>query len=269
MRRWYEGSAKREFALVILVMLVAISSSCQSSAWDGVWTLDKTDSRLIGSSFVIQPLRDGGYQIDTGDVSFRFRCDGKEYPTVANQGLKCLMPNSTTLITSMMNNGKLVSVVRRTLSRDQNSLIQTTLVGGQLNTKNTSTHVYVRMSRSSGFGGAWNDPHAIDREPQLVITSLSNSVLNWRVPSIGEHAALKLDGSPVRLEGLKAGLEITVAAKPEGNLVIATEKRVDGELRSRGSMSLTNDGNSLTIESWQPNAPNARTVLKYVRQSNR
>ena len=249
--------------LVVFMTLMNVRCIGQSNAWNGTWWLDGAESRLAGSTFVMKVLPDGENQVDTGNFSFRFLCDGKQYKTVGYETIRCPKTTSSMMNTEIYVRGKLVSIVERTLSGDQSLLTQKVLATGPHAVESTQVHVYRRSSGLHGFAGAWTDVQAVSREPKLLTTSVSDFTLRLSSPSEGEYVQAKLDGSTARMEGVKSGANVTLSARLEGPLSIATEKRLNGELRSRGRLRLSEDGRSLVEESWQPDHPDAKTKLVY------
>ena len=86
------------FTLTILFALVAVSG-CRtaSSGWDGTWKINTLKSSYNSRIITISILTNGDYRYDAGDLSFVFRCDGKDRAVAKDHTEACVKRSSTSL----------------------------------------------------------------------------------------------------------------------------------------------------------------------------
>ncbi|WP_157466685.1 hypothetical protein [Edaphobacter aggregans] len=87
-----------------------------------------------------------GYEIDNGNYSYRFFCDGKKYPKIDRITVTCTRATATELDTMLKENGKIGAKSHQEISSDGKTLTQTSTRIHEDGTKETKTITFVRTS---------------------------------------------------------------------------------------------------------------------------
>ncbi len=100
-----------------ILLSVVLLTGCRSlpSTWNGTWKLNRSKSEIPGPSVKIIATSDGWYQIDNGNYSYRFMCDGKPYPVVGSRTVKCDRADAASIETIFMDHGRTFDDTKREL----------------------------------------------------------------------------------------------------------------------------------------------------------
>jgi hypothetical protein len=160
-------------------------------------------------------------------------------------------------------NSKTVNTIHREVSSDGQSLIQTITNVQEHGPNKSIRKVFTRSSRPSGIAGDWTDPKELDRQPQVLITSVNGAGLYLSFPTEKEYVDLPLDGSEAPLHGTYTGARATLSAKPESAGQILILEKVNGVIVKNGTLTLSPDGQAITEETWRLDSPAVKTRLVY------
>jgi hypothetical protein len=253
----------------ILVGGVAIGMfGCRhSSPWNGNWKLIPSESSVPGPNFTITLAPTGEYQTDNGTYSYRYRCDGKEYPMAPGYTTSCKRTGAFVIDSTTKKNGAVLTAAHWELSSDEASLrIKLTAVQSQQRPLKTKEVVYERVSGSADFIGGWRELNRLETRPQLLVLMLRGRDLHFAFPKEGQHVDLILDGPDAAWQGPSVPPGVTVAIKTMDHDELLVLKKLDGQTVNQGSMKISADGRSLVEEFWSPHRPNLKTILVYEKQ---
>jgi hypothetical protein len=255
------------FSLVpILLAITALPVAAEANAWDGTWKLDKAKSQFSGPTFTIAILGKGEFQIVTRSYDYKLICDGKYRPVFGNRSLACLKATANTMDTAERENGRSLNTVHRQLSADGKTLTQTMVAIDAHGTKRTTRRDFARSSQSTGLAGAWRDANSLDRQPQVMLTSLTGSTLHLSFPLEKQYTDMKLDGTDSLTHGTFGEDRVTLSVKPENQRRLLTVQKLNGTVVSQGILTLSSDGRSITEATWRPEAPSAKSWLVYEKR---
>jgi hypothetical protein len=253
------------WACVAVIFTAAVSCGVPSKAWNGTWKLNVSKSHIPGNSFIITTTPAGEYHFDDGTNSFNFRCDGKEYPTVANRTLSCIQKSEFLMDSTSKENGKIAATIRRELSADGKMLTHKGTVIRTDGSVKSIENVYTRTSGSMGFAGGWRNTYQGESHSQMRL-ALSERSLHLEYIEHEQYYDLPLDGSDAMMHGQWISQGLTMSIKPHGPWEFLTFLKQQGEVLSQGSMRVSPDGRTLIEEYWRPDKPDERAVFLYEKQ---
>ncbi len=252
--------------ILVSVVTVGIFGCHQSLPWNGSWKLIPSESSVPGPNFTITLAPTGEYQTDNGTYSYRYRCDGKEYPMSPGYSTSCKRTGAFVIDSATKKNGSVVTMAHWELSADEASLrIKLTAVQSQRPLK-TKEVVYERVSGATGFIGGWRELNRLEARPQLLALMLHGRDLHYAFPKEGQHVDLTLDGPDAAWQGPGVPPGITVAIKTMDHDELLVLRKLNGQVVNQGSMKISADGRTLVEEFWSPDRPNLRTILVYEKQ---
>jgi hypothetical protein len=250
---------------VLLLILVTHTAPClaEVNAWTGTWHLNETKSQPLGPSFAELVTPQGEYQMNNGRFSYSFRCDGKEYSTGADRSIVCLQGTSSATDTVLKIHGRVITQNHTEVSPDNKRLTVTTKPAG---TSVAKTHIFERVSGSTGLSGSWQDMNDSYRTPKVIVTTLSASVFRLDFPLVKQDTEMNLDGADAPMHGASQEERVTLSARQDGQSRLFILQKIDGVAASEGFLILSQDGRSLIQETWRPGHPNERLRLVYDKQ---
>jgi hypothetical protein len=175
----------------------------------------------------------------------------------------CLQGTSAATDTVLKIHGKVITQNHTEVSPDNKRLIVTIKPAGSSAAK---THIFERVSGSTGLSGSWQDTDDPYRTPKVIITTLSGSVFRLDLPLVKQDTEMSLDGVDAPTHGASKDEHVTLSAKPDGQSKLVLTQKIDGVAVSENSLTLSSDGRSLIHESWRPGHPNERLKLVYDKQ---
>lgn len=252
--------------LALWSVLAFASGHAAPNAWSGTWRLDQHLSQLIEPTFIWTQASTGEYTVNTGDHTFRFFCDGKDYPTLPQHSIKCTLqsPRSMQMIYEL--NGVMVSQAQRTLSPNGEVLTVAATRLGSKGLRDVITASYQRTSLSTGFSGAWTDRDQANLRPPVLIITKTGTMLRLSVPSKKQYTDIPLNGTDAPIHGIPPGVHATLSLTPNGDHEFHIEQKHDGQVVRDNDLRLTPDGLTLIQETWRPDNPRNKDRLVYRRQ---
>jgi hypothetical protein len=253
------------WALVNVISMIALGCSGSPPIWSGTWKMDQSKSSIPGPNFSITISPTGEYLYDNGTYSYKYRCDGKEYPTRPGHTISCIQASDFAIDTRLRDGSAVVGTAHWELSGNGEMLtIRGDSTHADASTKSTE-NVFSRMSPSVGFAGAWRNTRRLESRPPMLLT-LNERSLQIVFSGTGEYADLPLDGSDAPLHGPSVPQGLTLAARVIGPREFRTLKKFGGKVANEGSLKLSADGRTLVEEYWSPTRPEQKATLVYDRQ---
>jgi hypothetical protein len=246
---------------------IGIFGCHQSSPWNGNWKLIPSESSIPGPNFTITLAPTGEYQTDNGTYSYRYRCDGKEYPMAHGYTTSCKQTSAFVIDSTTKKNGAPVTTAHWELSSDEARLrIRLTALQSQQTPLKTKEVDYERVSGSAGFIGGWRELNRLESRPQLLALMLHGRDLRYAFPKEGQYVDLILDGPDAAWQGPGVPPGVTVAIKTMDHDELLVLRKLDGQIVNQGSIKISADGRTLVEEFWSPDRPNLKTILVYEKQ---
>lgn len=253
----------RACGVVIFVGAVALPCFAVSSPWDGTWKLNHAKSKLTGSTYTITQ-QDGRYHVKSGAFTFSYACDGKDYPTVANRTVSCTeTANSMDSVDKA--DGKVIAKTHEVLSPDGRTDTEEETDFLPNGTTRVEKDVYTRIGNGSGFAGTWKETAVHDDTAIIQKIMVDNGVMHVELPVYKQVYSAKIDGGPAPLTGPDIPPGVTVTVHKDGDM-LKSAIMLNGKTISERTWSLSPDGKTITIVSWEPGKPTERQVLIYEKQ---
>jgi hypothetical protein len=253
------------FACFLSFLTSASHCLAADNIWNGTWKLNAVKSPRTSPTFTMTISPQGGYEINNGNYTYRFFCDGKEYPKIDRITIACAQATTTEMDTTLKENGKVGSRSHSEISADGKTQTETLTRIHEDGTTETKNTVFVRISGSTGFAGSWKSTAAPSQESETMVTSVLGSVLRVEFPLAQQYTEMNLDGSDALTHGrVPAGA--TMSAKPDGPLRVVTVRKLKGVVVSNGTLMMSPDGRTLVYEWWKPDHPALKGRQVYERQ---
>jgi hypothetical protein len=257
---------------VLLVVLLTIGGCQGSHAWNGNWKLNIAKSLIQGSANnTITTLPDGEIRLTNEVFNFDFRCDGKDYPNPNGKNLttSCLQANATQWKVTYKVSGTIKSTAFWDLSSDATTLT----IHGEFIQPDGSSHAFEyidhRLSNGNGFSGRWQRSNPFEYQPKLLKLKLSlmGTRLLFAYPERDQYVDAQLNGTPTLMHrGPLSRDGFTMSLRYEGPSELHTESSFEGRVFREGILSLSNDGHTITEESWAPERLDEKDTLIYEKQ---
>jgi hypothetical protein len=252
------------WARAVLISAVALRCYGAPGVWNGTWKLNSSKSSIPGPSFTITISPTGEYHVNDGTSTSKFRCDGKEYPTVTHRMILCTRKTSSLMDIVLKENGTKIGTAHWALSADGKMLIVQQTSTQRDGSVRTRENVYSRTSTSRGFAGDWRDTKRLSS--RQISLRLDDKSLHVVFVESGQFSDLPLDGSDAVMHGPGVPQGLTMAITPNGAQEFLTVKKFNGEIINQGSLKLSRDGRTLVEEYSRPDKSDERAVLVYERQ---
>jgi hypothetical protein len=254
------------WACVSLIFVTVSACHRVSPDWNGTWKLSASKSDIPGPSLTVAIDSSGEYHTENGTSTGNFRCDGKEYPAVANITVFCAQRSTSVMEITLEKNGTKTSTAQWELSLDGKMLtIKSTSVqaGGSVKSKESE---YVRTSGSTGFAGGWRNTKPFESLPSLMQLTLTDGKIHYAFPEKAQYADPALDGQDATVYGPGVPSGSTMAFKQHGSRELLMAKKLNGQILNVGSLRISGDGRTLTETYWRPEAPDVKAALVYEKQ---
>ena len=247
------------FALAAVVPCFAAGSP-----WDGTWKLNQAKSKLTGQTVTI--TQDGAmYNVNTGTIQYKFACDGKDYPILADRTISCTGgPTSFTEVVKIA--GKVYSTTTRTISADGKTMTEASTGTHPDGSSFSDTDTETREGHGTGLAGTWKSTKVTDSAPSLVVMKVNGDVLHYEESSYKEVSDAKLDGTPAPITGGTAPAGLMVSNKAEGPNKVSVTVTLNGKELGRETMTLSTDGKVYTDVIWTPGKESEKRTYVYEKQ---
>jgi hypothetical protein len=168
--------------------------------------------------------------------------------------------------TETRENGKTVSSTHRELSADGKNLTNTLTLIRSDGSRETKKLVYDRITKSTGFAGAWRNEIVFPKESQTMVIAFNGQLFRIAFPIAKQYTDIKLDGTDALVYGSAPHVRTTMSAKPMGARQLITTRKVDGTILEEGTLTRSADGRTLVEEWWRPENPTVKGHKVYDRQ---
>lgn len=239
------------------------SRETSNGAWTGTWTLDASSAEQPRKpTFTLALASSGEYVWTIGDKTFRFRCDGRDYPDAPRRSVACIQRSPAVMETVYRVDGKDMSRTLRELSADGKTLSVTATLIRKDGSEQVKKLSYTRISQGTGFEGAWKSSSVPSTAETLVI-QMTDTAFHMMMPATGQHADIPLTGGETALEGAPTGAQVTLSAARQSPHRMLLTKKVNGQAISETSLELSPDGSTLVEETWRPESPAVKDHLVF------
>jgi hypothetical protein len=227
--------------------------------------LNQDKSKLTGSIMTIK--EDGSmYVLSSGSFTYKFGCDGKDYPAMADRMISCSKPDASNYDTTMKANGTTLSTTHHQISADGKT--EMVMVSGARpdGSAYTIKETWVRVGSGKGIAGEWKETREMTDHPAPMEMKVEGDMLHRAFPQSKSYSDTKLDGTPGTPMGPTVPKGVTYSTKAEGKDKIKTTTMLDGKTYNESVMTLSADGKTMTVVSWSPDKPAEKQTLVYNKQ---
>ena len=254
----------RKGLLFVLLLLFTLPCLAADSPWNGSWKLNEAKSKLTGTTVTFTKEGDM-YVVDEGTVKFKFACDGKEYPTLADRTITCTQSGSVYTTVAKVG-GTVLSTTTHTISSDGDTITETSTGTRPDGTAFKNSSVSKRVGAGQGLVGTWKDVKVKSSVPDVMVLQVNGDTLRFEDPAYKEVSETKLDGTPGPITGGSAPPGLTYASTAEGSSKVTGTVMLDGKVLGKQEMTLSANGKTITDVHWRPGKEAEKTTYIYEKQ---
>ena len=254
----------RKLFLLSLVVGFALPCLAADGGWNGSWKLNEGKSKLTGRTLTFAKEGDM-YALDEGTVQFKFACDGKDYPVIANRTITCTQSGNVYTTTAKAD-GKVLSTTTHTIAPDSNTITETTTGTRPDGTAFKDTSTSRRVGGGQGLVGTWKEVKVKSSVPEMMILQVSGDRMRFEDPAYKEVSETKLDGTPGPITGGSVPPGMLYTSTSEGPNKVLGTVMLNGKVLGKQEMTLSPDGKTITDVHWQPGKETEKTMYIYEKQ---
>jgi hypothetical protein len=264
---------RRTFALVALVLLasgkvpLAQSDKAGDLPYAGRWKLNVAKSDFGETTATYAKAGSDEMQFTMAGQSYKFRVDGKDYPSIFGRTSAWKQIDSNTWETVTKQDGTLIATDTTKLSADGKTMTVHSKGPKPAGGTFEQTTVYERVSGGPGLEGKWKTKNFQTSAPTVLeLTPSGSDGLMVKIPDFKIAADLKFDGKdyPATGPGMPPGL--TLAIKKTGPRSFDLIEKQNGKPLFNLSFAVSADGKTLT-ETGGPVGVDEKFKAVYERQS--
>ena len=245
-----------------MVFAVALLSAADP-AYVGKWKFNPSKSVLTGDTATIENTSDGMIQFHSQGFTYKFKLDGKEYPSPAGSTTAWKAVSADSWEVTFRLNGKIT--VTYLLTAKGNTMLskmsQKKPDGGSIDTEAT----YNRVSGGTGLLGKWRSTEI--KPPATLLELAANGTDGLTVKD--ESGLLlngKFDGKDYPGGGSMAGSKYLFSFRKIGDRSFEVTTKLNGKPYWIDTYTVSPDGKTLTGKSVPVNAKDETITLVYDRQ---
>lgn len=235
----------RGIAIVVGLVLSVAGLHAQQSPFDGRWKLNLEKSDFRGVTVSIADKGNGEYEFSQFGQSYRFRIDGKEYPSFVGSMARWRQTGPNTWETAVTMKGETIATFTLTLAPDgKTSTWQTRGKrpdGGTYVEDTTFTRTDVRKD----LVGAWTQQSTKTPTPMTVEFRTTGDRFRFAIVDLDLGCDVTMDGKDHPCTGAMAGEGTTAAVVRKGDTLELTQK-LKGSVFVVSRYSVSPDGSTLT-----------------------
>jgi hypothetical protein len=234
------------------------------SPFIGKWKLNPAKSNFAGTFTTYETLPSGELQMTAEGQSYKFRIDGKEYPSIfgSTAAWKQLDPNSwetalkmgsmtLTMTTKISGDGKTMSVISRGKKPNGES------------SEEKST--WERVSGGPGLVGKWKSTKVQVSAERWDIAANGDDGLTMTVVDYNAVCSVKFDGKDYPCTGPTMPKTFTMSARKTGVRSVEFTEKMDGKVAYTDLFTVSSDGKTITDEA-APTGANEKVKIIYDKQ---
>lgn len=252
------------FAVAAATLLLA-PALAHASPFDGAWKLDPAKSHFAGGAFSFTKTAKG-YQYSNGStISYAFALDGKDYPVIESRSVAWSKAADGGFDSVVKANGKVLDKGHWTISPDGATLTGDFTMFRPDGSTQTEHDVSKRLSGGPGLAGRWQDVKVRVQDDTVTFATPAAGRFEIRYPASQEVIAGRLDGSPSPITGPTIPPGATGSYKVIGPRTWTYAITLKDKVYSKGTISVSADGKTLTEKSWVPGKEAEVTLAVYTK----
>jgi hypothetical protein len=264
---------RRTFALVAVVVLasgqapLAQSDNAGELPYAGRWKLNIAKSDFGETTATVAKVGSDEMQFTIAGQSYKFRVDGKDYPSIMGRTSAWKQIDANTWETLIKQDGMLITTDTTRLAADGKTMTVHSKGPKPAGGTFEQTTVYERVSDGPGLEGKWKTKNVQNSAPTVLeLTPSGTDGLMIKIPDFKISADAKFDGNdyPATGPGLPPGL--TIAIQKTGPRSFDMTEKQNGKPLFKLSFAVSADGKTLT-ETGGPVGVDEKIKAVYERQS--
>jgi hypothetical protein len=264
---------RRTFALVAVAVLasgqapLAQSDKAGELPYAGRWKLNMAKSDFGETTATVAKVGSDEMQFTIAGQSYKFRVDGKDYPSIMGRTSAWKQIDASTWETLIKQDGMLITTDTTRLSADGKTMTVHSKGPKPAGGTFEQTTVYERVSGGPGLEGKWKTKNVQNNAPSVLeLTPSGSDGLIVKIPDFKIVADAKFDGKdyPATGPGLPPGL--TIAIQKTGPRSFDMMEKQNGKPIFKLSFEVSADGRTLT-ETGGPVGVDEKFKAVYDRQS--
>jgi hypothetical protein len=259
-------------AAIAALCVSSLPAWASSNPWSGAWQLDRVKSAPPGASFIISKNDDGSYQMKAPNQNYKFRCDGGDYVIRGVNSMGC-KESGNQMDLFYKDEGAQSSRIHRVLSKDGKTITSETVLHSMpnsapdnsstahgLSASQLKTQIYERMGEGEGFVGSWKEDAQNDGTGPILETTLKSSTFEVNYTERHQDTTMPLNGKDVPLKGT-----VTMSVQAGDAHTMNLMMKNSGQPAIQGTMTISDDGKTLTEDWWRPDHPEQKQHKVYNR----
>jgi hypothetical protein len=231
----------------VIVLAAVAACAAASLPYAGKWKMNLAKSDFGEETITFTQAGPGQMQYSADGMSYTFRMDGKDYPSLLGRTAAWKQIDPHTWETTSKLNGKVLSTTTRKLSADGATLTEEAKgpkpAGGTFD----ETTVYQRVSGGPGLPGKWRTKNYKSSSPDVM--ELAASGADGLTLTIADYQATcnaKFDGKDYAATGPTLPAGLTLAIQKTGPRSFDMTEKQDGKALYKSTFTVSADGKTLT-----------------------
>ena len=247
----------------LAVILLVATVTAADPPYVGKWKFNAAKSVLTGDTATIEQLPDGMMQFNSQGFVYKFRLDGKEYPTPDGATTSWTKTSDTVWDVTNRAGGKVLTTYHLVLKGEALA------VSGKVMKSDGSagdfTSTYKLVSGGPGFAGKWMSTEVKPPTLNLEISANAPDGVTLK-DDTGNVFSGQFDGKDTPAQGRMAGSKFTTAFRKTGANAFELTVTLDGKPMFVEIYSVSADGKTLTDSGTPTNAKQETYKVVFDRQ---
>ena len=234
----------RQFMLVLAAAFAVVAADLP---YAGKWKINLAKSDFGETTLTFAQTGSGQMQYTADGLSYTFRIDGKDYPSLFGRTAAWKQIDANTWETTSKLNGKLLSTITRKLSADGSTLTVESKgpkpAGGSFD----ETTVCQRVSGGPGLPGKWKTKNVKSSSSDILeLTASGPDGLSMKYPEYQMTCNAQFDGKDYPATGPTVPAGITLAIQKIGPRSFEMTQKQSGKPLYKSTITVSADGKTLT-----------------------
>jgi len=250
---------------IVLLLAAAATLAAADNPFIGKWKENPVKDDYTHITLTYDQTPPGEIEVTAEGQSYKFRMDGKEYPTGLGSVVAWKQIDGSTWETVRKTNGILDWTTTTKLSPDGKTMMVTEKGKGSNGEPFEDNETYQRVSGGPGLAGKWKLVQwKFGSAFVMEIAPYEGDGITWRFPwNAILHA--KFDSKDYAVTGPSTPPGFTIALKRTGPRSFNQVQKINGKVVYAGTVRVSADGKTLT-EVLTPPGANEKTKTVYDRQ---
>jgi hypothetical protein len=219
--------------------------SAADSPFVGTWKLNPGKSQFTGTTSTYEMLPSGEWQVTADGMTFKFKMDGKEYPSEygSTQAWKQIDANTWESTFKM---GGMTTMATTRISPDGKTMTVNTTGKKPNGDDNSESFTSTRVSGGPGLAGKWKTTKVSPTTESWEITAYGEGGITVKSPEYNMACSTHLDGKDFTCTGPTIPKDYSMSARKTGSRSIEFTEKIAGKAISTDVFTVSTDGKTMT-----------------------